>query len=90
MQCTTNGVARKIKNIFLDCVSICFFRGFVGHRPKLFLNDRKNLSQSGHNAIISHTKMSQNEKMTENFKLIWKNDRNVSAKTNLGFNSLHD
>jgi len=90
MQCITNGVSRKIKNIFLDCVSSCFFRGLFGHRPKFFLNDRKNLSQSGHNAIFSHTKMPQNEKMTENFMLFWKNDRNVSTKTNPGFNSLLD
>jgi len=28
--------------------------------------------------------------MTENFKLFWKNDRNVSTEINLGFNSLND
>jgi len=26
MQCTTNGVVQKIKNVSLDCVSTCFFR----------------------------------------------------------------
>jgi len=36
MQCTTNGVVRKTKNISLDCVSTCFWGGFFGHRPKLF------------------------------------------------------
>jgi len=46
--------------------------------------------QFGHNAIFSHTKMSQDKKWLKNFKLFWENDRNVSAKINLGFNSLHD
>ena len=87
MQRTPNGVVRKIKNISLNCVSTSFLELF-GHRPKLFWNDRKNLSQFGHNANFSQTKMSQNEKMTENFNLFWKNDRNVSAKINPGNNSL--
>jgi len=34
MQCTANGVVRKIKNISLDCVSTCFLGGFFSHRPK--------------------------------------------------------
>jgi len=34
MQCTANGVVRKIKDIPLDCVSTCFLGGFFGHRPK--------------------------------------------------------
>jgi len=59
MQRTTNGVVQKIKIISLDCVSTCFFRGFFGQRPMLFRNDRKNVSQFGHNAIFSHTKMSK-------------------------------
>ena len=36
--------------------------GFFGHRPKLFPNEQKNLSQFGHNVIFSQTKMSQNVK----------------------------
>jgi len=33
---TTNGVVRKIKNIFLDCVSTCFLEESFGHGPKFF------------------------------------------------------
>ena len=90
MQRTTNGAVRKTKNISLDRVSTCFFGGFFGHRPRLFWNNRKNVSQFGHNAIFSHTKMSQDKKWPNIFKFFWKNNRNVSAKINLGFNSLYD
>jgi len=36
MQRTTNGVVRKIKNIFLGCVATCFLGESFGHRPKFF------------------------------------------------------
>ena len=91
MQCTTNGVAQKIKNISLDCVSTCFFfSGICRSQTEVVLKCLQKTSQFGNNAIFSHTKMSQNEEILENFKLFWKNDWNVSAKIYLGFNSLHD
>jgi len=62
--------------------------------PKNKKNVRKFLSNFGKitdNAIFSHTKMSKKIKKCQKiFKLFWKNDRNVSTKTNLGFNSLCD
>jgi len=36
MQRTTDRVDRKIKNIFLDCVSAYFLGESFGHRPKCF------------------------------------------------------
>jgi len=80
----------KSKTFLLTVFHLVFCRGFAGHRPNLFWNDRNNLSQSGHNAIFSHTKMSKVKKCPKSFKLFWKNKQNVSAKINLGFNSLHD
>jgi len=68
MQCTSNGVVRKSKNISLDCVSTCFGGvDFSVTDRSCFKNDRKNLSQFVHNAIFNHSKIFQNGKMTENF-----------------------
>jgi len=44
MQCTANGVVRKIKNISLDCVSTCFLGGFFRHRPKFLEMSEKTRS----------------------------------------------
>ena len=43
------------------------FSGFCLSQTEVVLKWLKNVRQFGHNAIFSHTKMSQNEKMTENF-----------------------
>jgi len=67
MQCTADGVVRKIINIYHDYVSTHFLGWYFGHRPKLFWNGWENLSQFGHIAIFSHTKVSQNEKKQQNF-----------------------
>jgi len=55
MQCTTNGAVRKIKNISLNRVSTCFGESFQSQAKVV-------VSQFGHNAIFSHTKMSQDKK----------------------------
>jgi len=55
----------KSKTFPLTVFQPVFF-GFFDHRPRLFLNDRKKVSEFGHNARFSHIKMSQNENETEN------------------------